>query len=218
MSNRFSASQRALQERFGTAALADRVSSITMHDQLNDMEQAFIASRDLFFLSTVDAEGQPTCSYKGGDVGFVRVLDANTVAFPSYDGNGMYLSMGNLGERPKVGLLFIDFETPNRLRLHGNASVDPNDPLLGEYPGADLVVRVQITNLFVNCPRYIHGYTKTATSKYVPKADCNVPPAKWKRIDLFADALPARDVAPVAASGGPITFDEYMVAVASKDG
>lgn len=218
MSTTFSSSQRALQERFGTTALADRVSMITMHPEVTEPEKAFIESRDLFFLSTVDADGQPTCSYKGGAAGFVKVVDPGTIAFPSYDGNGMYLSMGNIGERPKVGLLFIDFETPNRLRLHGEARIDPNDPLLAEYPGADLVVRVAVSKLFVNCPRYIHRYQKLGDSVYVPKAGCATPPAKWKRIDAFGDALPARDVAAVAAAGAPITFDAYMADVAAGHG
>lgn len=218
MSTMFSSSQRALQERFGTAALADRVSMITMHAEVTDAEKAFIESRDLFFLSTVDADGQPTCSYKGGAVGFVRVIDAGTIAFPSYDGNGMYLSMGNLSVRPKVGLLFIDFETPNRLRLHGEASIDPDDPLLADYPGADLVVRVAISKLFVNCPRYIHRYQKLGDSVYVPKAGCATPPAKWKRIDAFGDVLPARDAAAVAAAGAAISFDDYMADVAAGQG
>ncbi len=218
MSTTFSGSQRALQERFGTTALADRVSMITMHPEVTEPEKAFIESRDLFFLSTVDADGQPTCSYKGGAAGFVKVVDPGTIAFPSYDGNGMYLSMGNIGERPKVGLLFIDFETPNRLRLHGEARIDPNDPLLAEYPGADLVVRVAVSKLFVNCPRYIHRYQKLGDSVYVPKAGCATPPAKWKRIDAFGDALPARDVAAVAAAGAPITFDAYMADVAAGQG
>lgn len=218
MSERFSPAQRALQERFGTTVLADRVSMITMHPELTDPEKAFIASRDQFFLSTVDADGQPTCSYKGGAAGFVKIVDDSTIAFPSYDGNGMYLSMGNLQSHAKVGLLFIDFETPNRLRLHGTASVDPNDPLLAEYPEADLIVRVAISNLFVNCPRYIHRYQKLGSSVYVPKAGCVTPPAKWKRIDAFSDALPARDVAPVAAAGEPITFEAYMADVAAGQG
>lgn len=218
MSTMFSSSQRALQERFGTAALADRVSMITMHAEVTDAEKAFIESRDLFFLSTVDPDGQPTCSYKGGATGFVRVVDDGTIAFPSYDGNGMYLSMGNLKTAAKVGLLFIDFETPNRLRLHGIASVDPNDPLLAEYPEAELIVRVAITNLFVNCPRYIHRYQKLGESIYVPKSGCATPPAKWKRIDAFGDTLPARDLAPVAAAGGPISFDDYIADLMQGNG
>jgi predicted pyridoxine 5'-phosphate oxidase superfamily flavin-nucleotide-binding protein len=214
----FSAESRAFQQRFGTAALADRVSNITVHPEVTEPEKAFIESRDLFFLSTVDASGQPTCSYKGGEAGFVRVVDARTVAFPSYDGNGMYLSMGNIAATAKIGMLFIDFETPNRLRLHGTASINPDDLLLASYPGADLVVRVAVEALFINCPRYIHRYQKLGISKYLPKAGCVTPPAQWKRIDLFSDALPARDVEEIAALGASITFDDYLAKAALGEG
>ncbi len=83
----------------------------------------------MFFLATADREGRPQCSYKGGEPGFVRVLDQHTVAFPNYDGNGMYLSMGNLSVNPQVGMLFIDFvsERPSRLRLNGLAHIDEDD-------------------------------------------------------------------------------------------
>ena len=66
----------------------------------------------MFFLATADEHGMPQCSYKGGDPGFVRVVDEHTLAFPSYDGNGMYLSLGNLLVNPQVGILFIDFAQP----------------------------------------------------------------------------------------------------------
>lgn len=218
MSEFFGAEQRRLQQQFGTAALADRVSSVTVHGELTDEERAFLESRDLFFLSTVDHRGQPTCSYKGGAAGFVRVVDARTIAFPSYDGNGMFLSTGNIVANAKVGLLFIDFATPNRLRLHGRASILPDDPLLASYPGADLVVRVAIDELFVNCPRYIHRYDKHADSKYVPKANCETPVAQWKRIDIFGDALPAEDAAAVAKAGGAISWDDYVAKAQAGEG
>ena len=125
----------------------------------------------MFFIATTDAEGHPQCSYKGGDPGFVRVLDEQTIAFPVYDGNGMYLTAGNLTTPAKVGLLFIDFERRKRLRLNGLASVDDSDPLLAEYPEAQLVVRVKATEVFPNCPRYIHEYRLVARSRFVPKAE-----------------------------------------------
>src|SRR5271170_1559786 len=102
----------------------------------------------MFFLTSVDHRGYPTCSYKGGKAGFVRVVDPETIAFPSYNGNGMFLSMGNILTSHKVGLLFIDFETPHRVRVHGVAAIDRNDPLLKEFTGAELVVRVTVTETF----------------------------------------------------------------------
>jgi predicted pyridoxine 5'-phosphate oxidase superfamily flavin-nucleotide-binding protein len=149
----------------------------------------------MFFIATTDAEGHPQCSYKGGDPGFVRVLDEQTIAFPVYDGNGMYLTAGNLTTPAKVGLLFIDFERRKRLRLNGLASVDDSDPLLAEYPEAQLVVRVKATEVFPNCPRYIHEYRLVARSRFVPKAECETPVPQWKQSEWAHDVLPEGDPA-----------------------
>ncbi len=166
----YNRSSRELQERFDTRRLADRLEDRTVRDHIDDDDRAFIEARDMFFLATSDEEGRPQCSYKGGDAGFVRVLDERTIAFPSYDGNGMYLSAGNMLVNPHVGLLFIDFEGRKRLRLNGTTSVDEQDPLLADYPEAQMVVRVHATEVFPNCPRYIHEYRLVSRSRFVPKA------------------------------------------------
>src|SRR3954471_22570553 len=134
--------QRQLQDRFDTRRLADRIDELLVQDTIGEREKAFIERRDMFFLATCDADGQPTCSYKGGDPGFVRVLDEHTLAFPNYDGNGMYLSMGNALAHPEVGMLFIDFtgNPPTRVRVNGSASIDESDPLLPDFEGAQFVV------------------------------------------------------------------------------
>src|SRR5919106_764486 len=116
---------------------------VIVHAEVQEAERAFIESRDMFFLATVDAAGQPTCSYKGGDPGFVTVLNGSTLAFPNYDGNGMYLSTGNLAETRSVGLLFIDFERQRRLRVDGTALISTDDSLMARYPEAQFVVRVE---------------------------------------------------------------------------
>src|SRR5687768_1965910 len=126
---------------------------------------------DMLFLATADEHGRPNCSYKGGDPGFVRVLDERTIAFPSYDGNGMFLSLGNAAVNPEVGILFISFERQRRLRLNGVASVDSADPLLAEYQGAQLIVRVRAREVFPNCPRYIHHYELVERSRFVPRRE-----------------------------------------------
>ena len=166
-----------------------------MRDHIRDDDRAFIEARDMFFLATADAEGHPQCSYKGGEPGFVRVLDEHTIAFPNYDGNGMYLSMGNALVNPHVGLLFIDFENRKRMRLNGVASVDLDDPLREEWPEAQFVVRVRATEVFPNCPRYIHEYRLVQRSRFVPKAECETPVPAWKRSEWAYDALPADDPA-----------------------
>jgi predicted pyridoxine 5'-phosphate oxidase superfamily flavin-nucleotide-binding protein len=186
---------RRLQERFDTRRLADRLEDRTVRDHIDDDDRAFIEARDMFFLATSDEEGRPQCSYKGGDPGFVRVLDERTIAFPSYDGNGMYLSAGNMLVNPHVGLLFIDFEGRKRLRLSGIASVADDDPLLADYPEAQMVVRVRATEVFPNCPRYIHQYGLVSRSRFVPKTDCETPVPQWKRNEWAHDVLPAGDPA-----------------------
>jgi predicted pyridoxine 5'-phosphate oxidase superfamily flavin-nucleotide-binding protein len=192
---------RELQERFDTQRLADRLAerAAERSRRIEAADRAFIEARDMFFLATADAEGRPNCSYKGGEPGFVRVLDEQTVAFPSYDGNGMYLSAGNTLVNPQVGLLFIDFEGQSRLRLNGRASIDPRDPLLAEYPGAQLVVRVRVRELFGNCPRYIHRYRLVERSPYVPRAGATPPIPEWKRSGWARDLLPANDPARATA-------------------
>lgn len=187
--------QRALHDRFDTRRLAERLEESLVHDALTTAEQAFIEARDMFFLATVDAEGRVNCSYRGGDPGFVRVVDEHTIAFPNYDGNGMYLSMGNVLGTGQVGLLFIDFENPQRLRFNGTASIDFDDPLRADFPEAQFVVRVRAREIFGNCPRYIHRMKLIERSRFVPKAGCATPVPAWKTGAWVADVLPEGDPA-----------------------
>ena len=195
---------RELQARFDTRRLADRLEEVTVRDALTADDRAFIESLDMFFLATADADGHPQCSYKGGDPGFVAVLDEHTVAFPNYDGNGMYLSAGNLRVNPHVGLLFIDFsaDRPRRLRLNGDASIETGDPLLARFPGSQFIVRVSVSAIFPNCPRYIHRMQPAERSPYVPRADRDVPVPDWKRADWARDVLAADDPARGATDAG----------------
>jgi uncharacterized protein len=219
MSEIYNQQHRALQQKFDTTRLADRVDEMVVRPQISDEQKAFIETRDMFFLSSVDHRGYPTCSYKGGAPGFVRVVDSRTIVFPSYNGNGMFLSMGNIDTSHKVGMLFIDFETPHRVRVHGVATIGHNDPLLAEFVGAELLVRVAVTEAFINCPRYIHKYQRVQTSKYAPQAGCAAPPApQWKRIDAIQDALPEREKDLAKQLGGTITFAEYGALVIKNEG
>jgi uncharacterized protein len=186
---------RRLQDAFDTRRLADRLEDVKLRDFIDAGDRAFIESLDMFFLATADADGRPNCSYKGGDPGFVRVLDERTIAFPDYDGNGMFLSLGNALVNPEVGLLLVSFERRRRLRLNGTASVDRADPLLASWPEARAVVRVRVRELFPNCPRYIHHYTLVERSRFVPHAEQETPVPDWKRSDWASDVLPAGDPA-----------------------
>ncbi len=189
---------RQLQDRFDTRRLADRLQTMFRSNWTLAVVQEFIERQPMFFLATVDAEGRPQCSYKGGAPGFVRVLGDRELCFPSYDGNGMYLSAGNVLEHPQVGMLFIDFAEPGRVRVGGRASIDADDPLLPPFPGAEMVVRVAVDEVFPNCPRYIHtGIGELSPN--VPDAVGEAPIADWKREPWAQDVLAEGD----AARGAP---------------
>jgi predicted pyridoxine 5'-phosphate oxidase superfamily flavin-nucleotide-binding protein len=192
---RYHDGSRRLQDRFDTRRLADRIDDRIVRATLDDDDQAFVEGCDMFFIATADEDGRPQCSYKGGDPGFVRVLDQQTIAFPVYDGNGMYLTAGNALVNPHVGLLFIDFERRRRMRLNGVASVADDDPLLADYPEAQLVVRVRATEVFPNCPRYIHEYRLVQRSRFVPKDECKTPVPAWKTREWARDVLRGDDPA-----------------------
>lgn len=198
----FHEGSRALQDRWDSRRLADRIESLLVRDRLSADDADFISQQDLFFLATADDHGRPNCSYKGGYPGFVRVLDERTLAFPSYNGNGMYLSAGNTAVNPHVGMLFIDLVHPNRMRVNGMAAIDPDDDLLDAYPEAQFVVRVEVREVFPNCPRYIHRHQRVEDSPFVPQDGCETPVPGWKRSDWARDVLPADD--PAQAPGATV--------------
>ena len=181
---------RALQDRFDTRRLADRLDERLGRGAFTEQDKAFIESRTLFFLATADAEGRPDCSYKGGVPGFVRVTGPDELEFPSYDGNGQFRSLGNIGANAAVQLLFIDFESPKRLRLNGDAVVLDDAASLARHHGAQLVVRVKVRRLFPNCPRYIHKSAGAALSDDAPRPGHEPPAAGWKSMAIIADVLP----------------------------
>jgi predicted pyridoxine 5'-phosphate oxidase superfamily flavin-nucleotide-binding protein len=209
MSRLYGPEHRNLQDRFDSRRMADRIEDIVVRPEIDDAAKSFIESRDMFFLATVDQDGRPTVSYKGGDAGLVKVLDPTTIAFPSYDGNGMYLSMGNIAAHPEIGILFIAFDRPFRLRLQGRAELVLDGPDLSLFKEADLVVRVAVSAVWMNCPRYIHRYEKVNQSRYVPRAEVETPFCEWKRIEGMEDVLRPSEVEAVQREG-QISMDEWM--------
>ncbi len=183
---------RQLQDQFDSRRIADRLEQVNAHTTFGDRDRAFIEAAPMFFLATADLEGRPDCSYKGGMPGFVRVTDEHSLAFPDYDGNGMFRSLGNISVNPHVGLLFLNFEKPSRLRVNGIATLHSDDPLLSEFIGAQLIVRVRAERIFPNCPRYIHIMKLEKYSVYAPKPNHVPPEPGWKQQAEFCDALPKR--------------------------
>lgn len=184
---------RELQEARETRQLADRMEGVIVHSALTAEDKSFIEGCAMVIVATADDQGRPDCSYKGGLPGFIRVLDERSICLPDYDGNGMYRSWGNVLVNPHIGLLFLDFERQQRIRVNGTAEVSAQDPLLTEYPGAVFMVRIKVERIFPNCSRYIHKMQMVEHSVYVPCVNHQPPGPAWKKYDEFRDALPARD-------------------------
>ena len=185
---------RRLQDIRETRPLADRLKQVTVRTAFTEDDRTFIQHCAMFFIATADSDGRPDCSYKGGLPGFVRVLDDCTLAIPDYDGNGMYRTWGNVLVNPNVGLLFLDFEQPKRVRINGIAQLREDDPLRADFPGSVFIVRVTATQIFPNCPRYIHKMQLVEHSVYAPRPDYTPPVPAWKTFDSFRDSLPPRDL------------------------
>jgi len=125
----------------------------------------------------------------------------------------MFLSLGNIEDTAQIGMLFIDFETPHRVRVQANARLSTDDPLLAGFPGAIAVIKAEVTSVFVNCARYIHKHERKATSPYVPDAKGKQPYALWKRINHMQDHLPEKDQGKAQQEGGLITEEDYRDAL-----
>ncbi len=208
----------ALQRRFDTEALAAAELQVIVHDSLSPQDRTFIAQAEMFWLASVDPQGSPTVSFKGGAPGFVRMPDDQTLLFPCFDGNGMFFSMGNIAATSHVGLLFMDFVTPSRLRVQGDAVLTDDPATVGLWPGAQFAVRVAITALITNCPRYIPRMQRVAPSRYVPDPTTGHQPIPgWKRIDAIQGVLPQRDQGKADQAGGLISMDQWGAMVGQGD-
>ena len=188
----YGAGARALQDEFDSRRLADRLLELTVHTELTDDDATLIAGQSTVWVSTVDADGWPDVSYKGGDVGFVRVVSPTELRIPAYDGNGMMRTMGNITDTGRVALLFVDRDRPWRLRLHGGARVTTDPADVAEFHGAFAVIVVTAVRIFPNCGRYIHG---DDVSEFVPRQGHEPPTPDWKSYDVINDALPEHDPA-----------------------
>lgn len=209
----YTESNRKLQGENDSRKLADAVVHAIVDDELRPEQAGFIGSLDYFFLTTINENNEPTVSYKGGPVGLVHVVNPKKIVFPNYDGNGMFLSMGNVEATSKVGLLFIDMVTPLRVRVQGDAKLTKNPEYLAKFPGSNMIVEIDIKAVFYNCARYIHKHERVEASKYVPDKMGEQPFPAWKRIDGLQEALPQKDMGRAEHEGGTITEAEYEAKV-----
>ena len=125
--------------------------------------EAFLSGLDMFYLATANAQGQPYVQYRGGPVGFLKVVDEKTLGFADFGGNRQYISTGNLTENPKAFIFLMDYVNARRIKLWGRARIVENDAALlarlGDpaYPGAvERAVLFEIEAWDANCPQHIH--------------------------------------------------------------
>ena len=208
MSELYDEAHRSFQDQHDSRRLADRLESMA-HSEFEPTDRDFIERSVMFFLATVDARGRPTVSYKGGAPGFVRIVAPSELVFAVHDGNGMFLSLGNMAAQSHIGMLFIDFQAPRRLRVQGSARIIPADDASAHFPGAQHLVRVRAEQIFVNCGRYIHKADTQMLSPHVPDAAGHQPFPAWKRLDVIADSLCERDQESVMQAGGCIPIEAY---------
>lgn len=117
----------------------------------------------MFYFGTASASGQPYIQYRGGSPGFLKVLDAETLAFADFGGNRQYITVGNLSENSQAFIFLIDYADRRRIKLWGEAKVVEDDRELlerlrdPEYPGrVERAIVFTIKAWDVNCPKHIH--------------------------------------------------------------
>ena len=184
---------RAMQDRYEGREVPDRLAKHRMRQAFNEADREFIASSSFFFLATASADSVD-CSFKGGDPGFVRVVGDNAIAWPDYDGNRMYRSLGNVSVSPRVGVLFINmegklFNNAGRLRINGHAEVDESPEAIAGMPGAKRLIKVTAEHIFSNCPRYIPKLQQQEASIYTPRDGYDPPDPAWKGMDFMKDVF-----------------------------
>ncbi len=193
---------RRLQDRFDTRRLADAIAGGVVREELDEGDARLIGEQSKMWIATTDADGWPDVSYKGGDPGFVRVTSPTTLELPSYDGNGMWRTLGNIEDDGRVALLFVDEDRPWRLRVHGTATVVTSPERVASHYGALAVVEVTVARLFPNCGRYVHRTGERA--RFVPRPGAPTPIPDWKRLDGITETLPQRDLDALAADDGAL--------------
>lgn len=181
---------RSLQGGFGTRDLADHLAVRYVLEEFEPEHAAWIRAADSVFLATLDPHGQPDCSYKGGLPGFIRVTGPRALEIPSYDGNGMYRTLGNAAAGGRIGLLFLFPEHKAKLRVNGTCEVVTGGDILAAHHGAEAVLRVGVTAVFENCPRYLHERETGRHSAHCPRPGYRPPDPDWKLKPEYDGLLP----------------------------
>jgi predicted pyridoxine 5'-phosphate oxidase superfamily flavin-nucleotide-binding protein len=160
-----SGGEHDLQRRYGSQERARRFYEHQLLDRLNDRMMAFIGRQEMVWIATADAHGECDCSFRAGPPGFVQVLDAWTLRYPEYRGNGVMASLGNILENPHVGMVFLDFDQ-ERIGLHinGTAHIVEAEDRNGERPRVERWVEVRVQEAYIHCRKHLPRLVKAAAA------------------------------------------------------
>jgi len=158
----FTPAVQAVQEQQGSRrGYAQYQERSPANDRLGPDEIGFLAARDSFYMATVSETGWPYVQHRGGPLGFIRVLDDQTIAFADFRGNRQYVSVGNLGGDDRVALIFVDYPNQRRLKLLGHARLVDDPAVVAQVANADYEARVERAMVITveafdwNCPQHI---------------------------------------------------------------
>ncbi len=159
----FTPTVRAHQERMGSAKSYAKFieGGPQQGHEIGEAEKAFIEARDGFYQSTVSETGWPYVQYRGGPVGFLKVLDARTIGYADFSGNKQYISRGNLDGNDRIAMILMDYANRRRLKILGRVKFNEGKEAAASlYPQgaeaeAERAVVIHVEGLDWNCPRHI---------------------------------------------------------------
>ncbi|MGW0175197.1 pyridoxamine 5'-phosphate oxidase family protein [Rhodococcus sp. NPDC003322] len=171
-----SVGEHELQREYGTVERAARFYSDQVLAHLNPEMIEFTCRQEMMFVATSDARGECDSSFRAGAPGFIHVIDAHTLAYPEYRGNGVMASLGNIRENPHVGILMIDFVRDLiGLHVNGRARIVDDPELRAQVPdlpedhtggrAPELWVVVDVEEAYIHCRKHIPQMAPVARTR-----------------------------------------------------
>lgn len=158
--------EHLFQQQQGSLSRAQAFYKKQMLDYLNPFMCEFLGEQEMFFLATADGKGECDCSFRAGEKGCLHVLDARTLLYPEYRGNGVYASLGNIRENAHIALLVVDFFRHGiGLHVNGKASIRTHEELLRVYTlppdcsgggrKPELWIEIKVFEAYIHCSKHI---------------------------------------------------------------
>ncbi len=148
-------------------------------DRLGEHAQEFIRRSPFLCIGTQNLEGKADVSPRGDPPGFVRVLDARTLAIPDRPGNNRLDTLSNIIAHPFVGLLFIVPGFDDTLRVNGRATLSTDPELLKLMSVADRIPKLAIVlkrralrQMGMTCGRWMSSWSRTTAGPSISLSPC----------------------------------------------